>query len=152
MKYVNLSWLMCIITTNAFCLGLNMEEPKTITSDKIYYNVKSEEIKATGNTEVANASGQRVKLNELTLSKKSSNASANDIELWLGSHVYIKADKITRDGNETIATHANFTACEGCDAYGTAWNIHARTIIHDQQEKMLYFHNASFWKIGRAHV
>ena len=136
---------MCMITTNAFCLGVNMDEAKTIKSDKIYYNVKSEEIKVSGNTEVVNASGQRVKLDELTLSKKTTNASASDIELWLGSHVYIKADKITRDGEQTIAVGANFTACDGCDAYGTAWNIHARKIIHDAIEKMLYFHNASFW-------
>ena len=145
MKRIKLFLIVCLITTKAFCLGVNMDEPKTIKSDKIYYNVKSEEIKASGNTEVFNASGQKIKLNELSLSKKTTNASASDIELWLGSHVYIKADKITRDGEETIATHANFTACEDCDMYGAAWNIHARTIIHDQQEKMLYFHNASFW-------
>ena len=145
MKYVNLSCLMCMITTNAFCLGVNMDEAKTITSDKIYYNVKSEEMKTSGNTEMVNASGQRVKLNELTLSKKATEVSATDIELWLGSHVYIKADKITRNGDDTTAKHADFTACEGCDSYGTAWDIHARTIIHSKQEKMLYFHNASFW-------
>ena len=145
MKTVNLSLLACILTTNAFCLGINTEEPKTIKSDKIYYNVKSEEVKASGNTELTNESGQRVKLNELTLSKGKTYASADDIEIWLGSHVYIKSDKITRDGDETIAKHADFTACEGCDAYGNAWDIHARTIIHDATEKMLYFHNASFW-------
>ena len=145
MKNAKVFLLGCMITTNAFCLGLDVNEAKTIKSDKIYYNVKTEEIKASGNTEVTNASGQRVKLNELSLSKQQTNVSADDIELWLGSNVYIKAEKITRDGDETIATRADFTACDGCDAYGNAWNIHARTIIHDAAEKMLYFHNASFW-------
>ena len=145
MKGVNISLLVCMVTTNAFCLGIDVNEPKTITSDKIYYNIKTEEMKASGNTEVVNASGQRVKLDELSLSKKQSNVSADNIELWLGSHVYIKADKITRDGDETVAKCADFTACEGCDSYGNAWDIHAHTIIHDNAEKMLYFHNASFW-------
>ena len=136
---------MCLITTNAFCLGVNMDEPKTIKSDKIYYNIKTEEMKTSGNTEMTNASGQRVKLDEVTLSKNQQNVSAKDIELWLGSHVYVRADKITRDGSETFAQHADFTACEGCDSYGNAWDIHANTVIHDMNEKMLYFHNASFW-------
>lgn len=145
MKYIKAFLLVCLITTNAFCLGVNTDEPKTIKSDKVYYNVKTEEMKASGNTEMTNVSGQRVKLNELTLSKNQSNVSAKDIELWLGSHVYIKADKITRDGSETVARKADFTACDGCDSYGNAWDIHGNTIIHDMDEKMIYFHNASFW-------
>ena len=145
MKHIKSSLLMCLITTNAFCLGVNMDEPKTIKSDKIYYNIKTEEMKTSGNTEMTNASGQRVKLDEVTLSKNQQNVSAKDIELWLGSHVYVRADKITRDGSETFAQHADFTACEGCDSYGNAWDIHANTVIHDMNEKMLYFHNPSFW-------
>ncbi len=145
MKFAGTFLLTCLATTNAFCLGVNMDEAKTIKSDKIYYNVKSEEIKTYGNTEMTNASGQRVKVNELTLSKNASDVDANDIELWLGSNVYIKAENISRDGTETIAKNADFTACEGCDSYGNAWDIHSATVIHDMDEKMLYFHNASFW-------
>ncbi len=145
MKNVNLSLLLCLVCTNAFGLGVDVNEPKTIKSDKIYYNVKSEEIKASGNTEITNTAGQRAKFNELSLSKNQTSGTVDGIELWLGNHVYVKADKITRNGDETIATHADFTACDGCDAYGNAWNIHAKTIIHDAIEKMLYFHSASFW-------
>lgn len=145
MKFIKTFLLASMITTNAFCLGVNMDEAKTIKSDKIYYNVKSKEVKTSGNTEMTNASGQRVKLNELTLSQNQSDINADDIELWLGSHVYVQATNISRIGTETIATNADFTACEGCDDYGNAWDIHARTVIHDADEKMLYFHNASFW-------
>lgn len=145
MKSINLSLLMCLFTTNAFCLGVNTDEPKTIKSDKVYYNVKSEEIKTSGNTEMTNASGQRIRLNELSLSKNQSSVHASDIEIWLGNHVYVKADKVTKNGDETIAKNADFTACEGCDSYGNAWDIHAHTIVHDAIEKMIYFHNASFW-------
>lgn len=126
-------------------LGVDMNSPKTIKSDSIEYNVKTEELKASGNTEMTNAAGQRVKLNSLSISKDQNNISTNDIELWLGQHVYIRADEITRDNTETIAKNAEFTACDGCDSYGNAWEIFGKTIIHDSNEKMLYFHNASFW-------
>ncbi len=134
-----------LFTSSAFALGVKMDEPKTIKSDVIEYDIKTEEMKASGNTEMTNSSGQRVKLNSLTMSKDHDSVAAENIELWLGSHVYIRAEEITREGNETIAKHAEFTACDGCDDYGNAWEIFSYKIIHDSEEKMLYFHNASFW-------
>lgn len=122
-----------------------MNEPKTIKSDTIEYDIKTEEIKTSGNTEMTNASGQHVKLNSLTISKDQSKINADDIELWLGSHVYIRAQEIDKNGNNTVAKDAEFTACDGCDDYGNAWEIFSKKIIHDSDKKMLYFHNASFW-------
>ena len=145
MKYL-VSSLLCLCTaTKVFALGVDMDSPKTIKSDKIEYDLKSEEIKTSGNTEITNASGQTIKLNNASFSKNADIASANDIELWLGSNVYIKADEITRNINETIAKEAIFTACDKCDSFGNTWEISGTTIIHDASEKMLYFHNAIFW-------
>ena len=145
MRYIIAFLSGCFFITTAFALGVDMDSAKTIKSDKIEYNVKTEEIKTSGNTEITNASGQKIKANNLSLSKDKSNVDANEIELWLGSHVYIKADSITRDKKETIAKNAEFTACDGCDDYGNAWEISSKTVIHDSSEKMLYFHNATFW-------
>lgn len=139
------SLLFCLITCDVFALGVSMNEAKTIKSDKIEYDLKSEQIKTSGNTEMTNASGQKVRLNEVTLSKNSKDVYAKDAELWLGSHVYVQAKEIKRDDNETIAKHAEFTACDGCDEYGNAWEIFSYEVIHDLEEKMLYFYSATFW-------
>ena len=145
MKYLKISWMVCLIITDAFALGINTDEAKTVKSDEIEYDVKSQEIKTSGNTEVTNASGQRIKLNKLSLSKDNNQIAANDVELWLGSNVYVKANEVARKNQETIAHDAVFTACDGCDDFGNAWEISGNTIIHDADEKMLYFHNAAFW-------
>ncbi len=145
MKNIPVFLLYIITISNAFALGVNLDEPKTIKSNKVIYNVKSEEIQTSGDTEMTNQSGQRVKLDSVSLSKNASSVSANNIELWLGSHVYIRAKEMNREGIETIAKHAVFTACYGCDDYGNAWEISSYKTIHDQTEKMLYFHSASFW-------
>ncbi len=145
MKYLTSSLLFGCIATTAFALGVDMDAPKTIKSDKIEYDLKSEEMKTSGNTEITNTSGQTIKLNDAAFSKNADFATANDIELWLGSNVYIRADEITRKTNETIAEHAIFTACDKCDSFGNAWEISGNKIIHDASEKMLYFHNAIFW-------
>lgn len=177
MKYNILFLLSCIVTLDCFALSfnVNMDEAKTIKANKIEYNVKSEQIKTTGNTEITNTSGesvksdnleynvktelikasgnaelvnaegQRVKSDNLTMTKNHENLDADNFELWLGNHIYIKANELTKKQDETIAKHAEFTACDGCDAYGNAWEIFAKRITHDATEKMLYFKSASFW-------
>ena len=177
MKYKLLSLLSCFIALDSFALtfDVNIDEAKTIKANKIEYNVKSENIKTTGNTqitnvsgervtsdnleynvktkkltatgnaELVNAEGQRVKSDNLTMTKNRENLDAKNIELWLGKHVYLRANSVTKKQEETIANHAMFTACDGCDDYGNAWEIFSRKAIHNMDEKMLYFHSASFW-------
>ena len=156
-------------------VGINMDEAKTIKSDEIEYDFKTQGIKASGNTEITNASGQtaksdtieyntktkeiktsgnteitnevgqRAKMNNLKLSQGQDAIDADDVELWLGNNIYVRAKHVTRDGVITTASHAEFTACDGCDEYGHAWEIFSYKFISDTDEKMLYFHSASFW-------
>ena len=145
MKYLNIFLFSMLYVQNSFGLGVNLDEAKTIKADKLEYNIRSEEIHASGNTEMTNASGQKVKLNNVYFTKERSKFDANNIELWLGSNVYVKADNIKREGVITVAKDAMFTACDGCDSFGNMWEIYGKEIIHDSEEKMLYFHNPSFW-------
>ena len=146
MRYIKISSLLaCLFIGNAFAIEIDTNAPRTIKSDKIEYNIKSEEFRATGNTQITNSKGQQIKVNEIYLNKNTTNASGRDIELWLGSNVYVRAQDVIRMGPETIATKAMFTACDNCDSFGNTWEIHGRKIIHDSEEKMLYFHSASFW-------
>lgn len=145
MKVLKSSLLFCLVAMNAVALGINMEESKSIKSDFIEYNIKTEEMKAVGNTEIINKSGQKVKSDSLSLTKDKTKMDADDIELWLGNHVYLRAEEVSKRDDETIANDAIFTACDGCDEYGNAWVISSNKVIHDSDEKMLYFHNPLFW-------
>ncbi len=141
MKKPSAFLLYCILPATAGAASIDMETPKTITADKIEYDVNTETIKTSGNTEIVNASGQRMTLTDSYLSKNGENLSGDDIKLWLGDHVYIESDNITRDGIETIAYNATFTACDNCDAFGDAWKITTQKIVHDMDSRMLRFYN-----------
>ena len=145
MKYLTSFLSLFFVVSDALALGVNFDEPKTIKSDTIEYNIKTEEMKVSGDAEMTNASGQRAKLNNLTISKDKDNIATSDIELWLGHHVYLRAEEMERKGSETIALNTEFTACDGCDDYGNAWEIFSKKVVHDADEKMLYFYNSSFW-------
>ena len=141
MKKFSAFLVFCILPVAAGAASVDMETPKTITADKIEYDVKTETIKTSGNTEIVNASGQRMTLTDSYLSKNGENLSGDDIKLWLGDHVYIESDNITRSGIETTAFNATFTACDNCDAFGDAWKITTQKIVHDMDSRMLRFYN-----------
>ncbi len=133
--------LSLLVPAAAGAMSLDADTPKTITAQKIIYDVKSESIQTSGKTEITNASGQRLTLQDSYISKTGDELTGDDIKMWLGQHVYVESDSVIREGNLTIATDAMFTACDDCDAYGDAWQITATKIEHDMAERMLYFYN-----------
>ena len=137
MKKISLFFIfiLFLLACPAYALSIDVDTPKTITADKIEYDLKTETIKTSGDTEIVNSTGQRMTLTDSYLSKDGSSLTGDDIKLWLGSHVYIESDNIIREEDETIALNATFTACDDCDAYGDAWKISTQKIVHDMNDK-----------------
>ncbi|MBQ8294743.1 MAG: LPS-assembly protein LptD [Alphaproteobacteria bacterium] len=125
--------------------SININEPKTIIADKIEYDVKSETIATKGNTEIINASGQRMTLTDSYLTQNGENLSGEDIRLWMGNHVYIESENIKRKGDITVARNALFTACDNCDSFGDAWKISTYKIVHNMETRMLRFYSPVMW-------
>ncbi len=145
MKKFNPILIACLIPAASTAATLDIETPKTITSEKIVYNVKTETIQTSGETEIVNQTGQRMTLTDSYLSQNGKSLSGDDIKLWLGDHVYVESDNVVHEGDKTIAYKAMFTACDDCDAYGDAWEIRASKIIHNMDEHMLLFFNPVLW-------
>ncbi|MGN0916823.1 MAG: LPS-assembly protein LptD [Candidatus Enterousia sp.] len=152
MKKSIILFVSYMIMSCAYGVGVDINAPKTITADKIEYDIKSETIKTSGNTEITNANGQRLTLTNSYISKTGDSLSGDDIRLWLGQHVYVESDNITRDGDLTIARHAEFTACYDCDTYGEAWAVAAKKIVHNMDSRMLQFYNPVLWVYGTVPI
>ena len=140
-----IAFLLSFIPMPLFAIAVDANSPKTIKSDKIEYDVKSGSIKTSGNTEITNASGQRMTLKDSYFSQKGEELYGDDVKIWLGQHVYVESDRITRNGDDTVARGALFTACDGCDDFGNAWSIWASKIVHEMSDRMLYFYNMVLW-------
>ncbi|MFQ6778074.1 MAG: LPS-assembly protein LptD [Alphaproteobacteria bacterium] len=141
MKYIKFAVLCYLVITSGYADVIDMNSPKTIVSDKIEYDVKSASIKTTGKTEITNTNGQHLTLTDITFTKDNNKFSGQDIQLWLGNRIYIESNSIEHDGDLTIAKDALFTACDGCDSYGNAWEIWANKVKHNSELKKLYFYN-----------
>lgn len=126
-------------------MAIDVNEPKTITADKIEYDLKSSVIKTSGQTEIVNKSGQRMTLVDSYISQNGDSLTGDDIKLWIGDHVYIESANVERTGNTTVARDALFTACDNCDKFGDAWEISTYKIVYKMDQRMLRFYSPVLW-------
>ncbi len=146
MRKLYFAFLVGILSPAAMgAMSVDLNEPTLIKADKIEYDLKSETIKTTGKTEITNKSGQKMTLGNSYLTKNGKDLSGNDIQIWLGPHVYLESDNITRNDDITIARDATFTACKNCDSYGEAWEITSDKVKHDADSRILSFYDMVFW-------
>ena len=136
---------LILISHAAHAISVDLNEPTVIKADKIEYDLKSETIKTVGKTEISNKSGQKMTLQDSYITKNGTDLSGNDIQIWLGPHVYVESANVSKENNVTIAKQASFTACKNCDSLGEAWEISAKKIKHNLDNHMLYFYNMLFW-------
>ena len=78
MKNLYLFLIGLFVSTQVFAMAVDIEEPRTITADKIEYDLKSETIKTTGDTEIVNASGQRMTLVDSYITQKGTELSGDE--------------------------------------------------------------------------
>ena len=142
---VFLMFAYAVSNTAVASMSISADEPKTITADKIEYDIKSSTIKTSGQTEIINKSGQRMTLVDSYISQDGNNLTGDDIRLWIGDHVYIESANIERTGNTTVARDALFTACDNCDSFGDAWEISTYKIVYKMDERMLRFYSPVMW-------
>jgi len=129
----------------AGAISIDMNEPTSIKADKIEYDLQTETIKTTGKTEITNKSGQKMTLTDSYITKNGQTMSGNDIQLWLGEHVYLESENVTRDGDLTVAKDTLFTACKNCDSFGEAWEISSTKVKYFADDKNIDFYNSVFW-------
>ncbi len=133
-----------ISSGTAYAISVDTNTPKTITANKIEYNIKSETMKTSGKTEIVNQTGQRITLNDSYVSRNGK-IDGQEIKIWLGNHVYVESENVTYELPKTVAIDAMFTACDGCDSYSNAWEISADKIVHNNDTKMIRFYNSVLW-------
>lgn len=148
MKILKFIFTLPFLSTAVCAATLDINAPKTIEAEKIEYNVKSNEIKTSGKTDVSNESGARMTLTDSYLANKGADVYASDIEIWLGKRTHITAENITRDNENTEAKKAVFTACNGCDTIGNAWEISMSKMTHNMESHIMQFYNSVFWIYG----
>jgi LPS-assembly protein len=124
----------------------------SVEADKVIYDQKTKRLHAEGNIRMTDADGKITYANIMDLSDDYRDGFVDSLRADTADHTRMAATRADRSsGNYTVFQNGVYTACQPCKddpKKPPLWQVKGARIIHDQNEKMLYFENAQLEFFG----
>ncbi len=130
----------------------------SVEADKVIYDQKTKRLHAEGNIRMTDADGKITYANALDLSDDYRDGFVNSLRVDTADQTRMAATRADRSkGNYTVFENGVYTACAPCKddpKKPPLWQVKGARIIHDQNEKMLYFEDArlEFFGVPMAYL
>ena len=124
----------------------------TLEADKVIYDQKTKRMRAEGNVRLTEKDGKVLYASSLDLNDDYRDGFVDSLRLDSPDKTRIAATRADRSsGNITVFQNGVYTACEPCKddpKKPPLWQIKGARIIHDQNEKMIYYESAQIEFFG----
>src|ERR1700736_3125232 len=124
----------------------------SVEADKVIYDQKTKRLHAEGNIRMTDADGKITYANIMDLSDDYRDGFVDSLRVDTADATRMAATRSDRSsGNYTVFENDIYTACAPCrddPKKPPLWQVKGARIIHDQQEKMLYFETAQLEFFG----
>jgi LPS-assembly protein len=123
----------------------------TLEADRVIYDQKTKRLHAEGNVQLTEGDGTVTRGEIMDLSDDYRDGFVDSLRLDAPEQTRFAAPRAERSGNFTIFHNGVYTACEPCiedPKKPPKWQVKAARIIHDQDDKMLYFEDARLEFVG----
>jgi LPS-assembly protein len=123
----------------------------TLEADRVIYDQKTKRLHAEGNVQLTDADGTVTHGEIMDLSDDYRDGFVDSLRLDAPEQTRFAAPRAERLGSFTVFHNGVYTACEPCvedPQRPPKWQVKAARIIHDQDEKMLYFEDARLEFLG----
>jgi LPS-assembly protein len=130
----------------------------SVEADKVVYDQKTKRLHAEGNVRMTDADGKITYANLLDLSDDYRDGFVDSLRVDTADATRMAASRADRSsGNYTVFENGVYTACAPCKddpKKPPLWQVKGARIIHDQNEKMLYFEDArlEFFGVPMAYL
>ena len=118
----------------------------TIQADRVTYDQRTKVLTADGNVVITEADGRVTRATHMNLTDDYRDGFVDSLRVETPERTRLAATRADRsNGNYTVFQSGVYTACEPCKDNPTKpplWQVKAARIIHNQDEKMLYFEDA----------
>ena len=125
----------------------------TVEADKVVYDETSKRLHAEGNVRLTEPDGKITYGDIMDLSDDYRDGFVDSLRLDSPDQTRMAAARAERSsGNFTVLHNAVYTACQPCKddpRKPPLWQVKAVRIIHDQNEKMMYFEDARIEFFGK---
>lgn len=124
----------------------------SVEADKVIYDQKTKRLHAEGNVRMTDAEGKITYANIMDLSDDYRDGFVDSLRVDTEDATRMAATRADRtSGNYTVFENGVYTACAPCKddpKKPPLWQVKGARIIHNEQEKMLYFENAQLEFFG----
>jgi LPS-assembly protein len=124
----------------------------SVEADKVIYDQKTKRLHAEGNIRMTDADGKITYANIMDLSDDYRDGFVDSLRVDTADATRMAATRSDRSsGNYTVFENGVYTACAPCKddpKKPPLWQVKGARIIHDQNEKMLYFETAQIEFFG----
>jgi LPS-assembly protein len=124
----------------------------SVEADKVIYDQKTKRLHAEGNIRMTDADGKITYANIMDLSDDYRDGFVDSLRGDTADATRMAATRMDRSsGNYTVFENGVYTACAPCKddpKKPPLWQVKGARIIHDQNDKMLYFENAQLEFFG----
>ncbi len=130
----------------------------TLEADRVIYDQKTKRLHAEGNVRLTDADGNVTYGAIIDLSDNFRDGFVDSLRLDLPEQTRMASTRAERtSGNFSVFENGVYTACEPCKdnpLKPPEWQVKAARIIHDQDEKMMYFEDArvEFYGVPLAYL
>ncbi len=116
-----------------------------LVAQSITYDSATDKLTITGPIIVTTSQGVIVTATQATLDPRLKNGILQGARLVLNRQLQLSADYIARSqGRYSQLYKVAVTSCQVCQGQSPLWEIRARAVVHDAQERQLYFEGAQF--------
>lgn len=124
----------------------------SVEADKVIYDQKTKRLHAEGNIRMTDAEGKITYADVMDLSDDYRDGFVDSLRVDTADQTRMAATRADRsNGNYTVFENGVYTACAPCKddpKKPPLWQVKGARIVHDQNEKMLYFENADLEFFG----
>ncbi|MFC2249732.1 LPS-assembly protein LptD [Labrys portucalensis] len=125
---------------------------RALQADRVVYDRKAKRVRANGNVVITEADGTKTYADNFDLTDDFRDGFVNSLKMVTADELYIASNRAERTGgNVTVFQNGVYSACSPCadnPQKPPLWQIKAVKVIHNQQEKMIYFEDARFEFFG----
>lgn len=123
---------------------------RILEADQVVYDRKTNRVRAEGHARLTEADGRVTNAERFELTDDLKQGFVDSLRVETTDKTYMSAARGERQGDTTTFELGTYTACKPCEdaSRPPLWRVRAKRIIHDAEEKNIYYQDASLEFLG----
>ena len=125
---------------------------RVLDADRVVYDRKTNRVFAEGNAKLTERDGTILHADRFDLTEDFRDGFIDSVRADTTDKTHFSAPRVERiEGDTTVFDKGSYTACDVCKddpQKPPLWRIHAKRIIHKNDEQMIYYEDASLEFLG----